>query len=50
MSDQNKETSAKSEAHGSTEYVAPAIETVVSKKDLEREVQYAGTQSFRPPA
>jgi hypothetical protein len=48
VSDQKKEASAKTEAQGSTEYVTPAIETVVSKKDLEREVQYAGSQSFRP--
>ena len=33
------------EASGKSEYEAPAIESVVTHDDLEREVAYAGTTS-----
>jgi len=46
-SDQNvTPTSSKPAA---IEYEAPAIESVISASELEREVQYAGSTSFRPP-
>lgn len=45
MSDQNKDQSTPVKPETSEGYEAPKVETVVTSKDLEREVQYAGSLS-----
>lgn len=47
MSDQKKDSTSM-ESETSSEYAAPKVETVVTPKDLEREVQYAGFASQGP--
>lgn len=45
MDEQKREVSQTNDAKAAERYEAPAIETVVSKESLEREVQYAGGTS-----
>lgn len=47
LNDETSEVAPSMQSESSAEYVAPKIEEVVSAKELEREVQYAGNSSFK---